>query len=442
MVYRAMDTRLNRLVALKVCQSEFVSRFEREARAIAALNHPNICQIYDVGPSCIVMEWVDGAPLAPIVVAGQEKMALDDVLRLANEIVSAIAVAHAKGIIHRDLKPGNILISKQGSAKLLDFGIARQLQRDGEANLATLTGERLLIGTPAYMAPEQAECKSVDERSDIFSFGAVFYEMLSGKRAFPGTSTVSILAAILHRSPDPLDAPPVLAGIVARCLAKAPEDRYQSANELLEALQEAEANERGVIAHSTVRATSRIRKSWPLVPSIGLLLAIAVGVGLWTRESAHRDSNSIAVLPFDMQSKDPDAEYISDGIAGSINNSLTKLSVLQVIPNSVTQNYRGRAADFQQIGKVLNVATVLSGKVVQHGDDLLISIELDDVHTGKQVWGQQYARKMSELLQVQNDISREVSQKLQAQLSVADRQKMTLGSTTNPDASLRPETPH
>jgi serine/threonine-protein kinase len=167
---------------------------------------------------------------------------------------------------------------------------------------------------------------------------------------------------------------------------------------------------------------------------MGLLLAIAVGVGLWTRESAHRDSNSIAMLPFDMQSKDPDAGYISDGIAGSINNSLTKLSVLHIIPNSVTQNYRGRAADFQQIGKALNVATVLSGKVVQHGDDLLISIELDDVHTGKQVWVQQYVRKVSEPLEVQNDIAREVSPKLQAQLSLADRQKMTLGSTTNPDA--------
>jgi len=235
-----------------------------------------------------------------------------------------------------------------------------------------------------------------------------------------------VLGAILHRPPDRLDAPPPLAGIVAKCLAKAPGERYQSANELLAALQQARLNG---------RAVSRWTTGWAGLPiACGLVLAAAVGVGQWMHRHGSQSMNSIAVIPLDMQSKDPDADYISDGIAGSINNSLTKLSTLKVIPNSVTVQYKGHAADFQQIGKALGVDTVLSGRVVQHGDDLLISIELDDVRSGKQVWGQQYARKVADMLQVQNDIAKEVSQKLRSQLSEADRQRLALGSTTNPEA--------
>jgi TolB-like protein len=282
--------------------------------------------------------------------------------------------------------------------------------------------------TPAYMSPEQAECKDADQRSDIFSFGAVLYEILSGRKAFPGTSAASVLGAILHRPPDPLDAPPELAAIVSRCLAKDPHDRYQTANDLLAALHEADLKE---------KATGQgWQKRWGLGLSIasGLLLAGTLGVGLWRNAHAAHSMNSIAVLPLDMESKDADADYISDGIAGSLNNSLTKLAVLKVVPNSVTQQYKGKAANFQQIGKTLGVDAVVSGNVVQHGDDLLIHIELDDVQSGKQIWGQQYARKVTDLLEVQNDLAREVSQKMRLQLSEADRQKLTLGSTTNPDA--------
>lgn len=414
-VYRATDTRLQRTVALKICQSGFTHRFEREARAIAALNHPHICQIYDVGPSYIVMEWVDGAPIL-----SSGWMTLGDALRNATEIASAMAAAHAKGIIHRDLKPANILLTSGGTVKLVDFGIARQVQHNGGIGLATMTVGRVPIGTPAYMSPEQAECGSVDERSDIFSFGAVFYEMLSGRRAFPGNSTASILGAILHLDPDPLDAPPSLSAIVFALPGKSADGAIPKCA--------------GAVASAPAGGHDRGPRMVQAAIAFGLVLLVAVAAGLWLRAHLSRDSNSIAVLPFDIQSKDTDAAYISDGIAESVNNGLNRLSVLRVIPFSLTSNYKGRQADFQQIGRTLDVATVLSGRVLQRGDDLLINIELDDVRTGKQVWGQQYTRKVTELLEVQNAISREVSQKLRAQLSEADRQKMTIGSTTNPEA--------
>jgi TolB-like protein len=334
---------------------------------------------------------------------------------------------------------------KTRTAKLLDFGIAKQLQREGDptlTTLTTLTGKSILIGTPAYMAPEQAECKAVDERSDIFSFGAVLCEMLCSRRAFPGTSAASILGAILHRPPDPLNTPPALNAIVSRCLEKDPERRYQSAEKLLTALEQATVSEKASDSQATHQAaletSTRLRPRRRLYATMAaaaaLLLAAALGLDYWLHEHRSESSNSIAVLPLDMQSKEADAGYISDGIASSVNNRLAKLSVFRVIPNSVTQNYKGKTAKFQQIGKTLGVSTVLSGRVVQHGDNIFISIELNDVRDGKQIWGQQYSRKICDLLQLQNDIAREVSQRLRTQLSEADRQKMTFGSTTNPDA--------
>jgi serine/threonine-protein kinase len=422
-VYRATDTRLNRVVAIKVSAAQFTERFEREARTLASLNHPNICQIYDIGPNYLVMEYVAGSP---VVSRGQEPIPPAKALHLATQIALAIEAAHAEGILHRDLKPANILVTAGGVVKLLDFGLAkRKLGSDLPENGAT-TMRGTIMGTPAYMSPEQAEGRTADARSDIFSFGTILYEMLAGCRAFAGASAASILGAILHKDPAPLSAPAALTAIVFKCLSKSPEDRFQSASDLLTALERASTG-------STV--VHRLKRHRLALGIAGVLLvAAAVSFGVYRKVSKTGSIDSIAVLPLDMESKDADADYISDGIAGSLNNSLTKLAVLKVVPNSVTQQYKGKAADFQQIGKTLGVDAVVSGNVVQHGEDLLIHIELDDVHSGKQIWGQQYARKVTDLLQVQNDLAREVTQKLRLQLSEADRQKLTQGSTTNPDA--------
>jgi serine/threonine protein kinase len=229
-VWKARDTRLDRVVAVKRLKGEYSARFEHEARAIAALNHPHICQIHDVGPDYLVLEYVEGEPLCG-------PLSPQETVRLAIQIASALEEAHARGILHRDLKPGNILVTAKGTAKLLDFGLAK-LMTHSEAEV-TKTLEGTVMGTAAYLAPEQAEAKPVDARSDIFSFGAVLYELLSGRRAFHGANTIATIAAILHKEPAPLEAPATLQQIVIRCLAKSPGQRYQTMAELRETLERA-----------------------------------------------------------------------------------------------------------------------------------------------------------------------------------------------------------
>jgi len=212
---------LDRFVAIKVSAAQFSERFEREAKAIAALSHPNICQIYDIGPNYLVMEYIDGLP----VVSGQQPpLPPAKALLLAMQIAAALEAAHAKGIVHRDLKPANILATTGGVVKLLDFGLAKRSpvrdEADNEKQTISMTKAGMIIGSPAYMSPEQAEGKPADARSDIFSFGTVLYEMLAGRRAFPGRTTASTLGAIIHKNPDPLNVPPGLNAIVFKCLSK------------------------------------------------------------------------------------------------------------------------------------------------------------------------------------------------------------------------------
>jgi len=426
-VYRAHDARLNRDVAIKVSGAQFSERFEREAKAIAALNHPNICQIYDVGPNYLVMEYVDGAPI----VSREQSRALPPVeaVRLATQIAGALEAAHAKGIIHRDLKPANILVTTAGVVKLLDFGLAKQSGgvTEEETQSIGITQIGTIMGTPGYMSPEQAEGRPADARSDIFSFGTVLYEMLAGRRAFSGGSAAATMGAIAHKIPDPLDAPPALEAIVLKCLSKSPEGRFQTASDLRQALEAAST--------SGERSLSGIkRRKLAIAAAVGVLVIGSAGVAIYLKASTAGGIDSIAVLPLENRSNDADVDYISDGITESVNNSLARLPGLKVIPHSVALHYRGKAMDGQKIGGELRVQAVLTGRVAQRGDELTVNVELDDVRNGKQLWGEQYNRKLADLLLVQNDIAREVYQKLRSQLSEADRQKLTKGSTNNPEA--------
>src|SRR5580658_5134474 len=272
-VWKARDTRLNRIVAIKRLKGQHTARFEQEAHAIAALNHPNICQIYDIGPVYLVMEYVEGKPLSG-------PLRVEEALKLAVQIASAMEEAHSKGILHRDLKPANILVTVKGSVKLLDFGLAK-LTTESDSD-ATQTIEGTVLGTAAYMSPEQAQGKPVDERSDIFSFGAVLYELLSGQRPFTGGSTVEVLSAVLRDEPAPLNTPEAITAIVRRCLSKRAADRFASMAELKTALDQ-----------------------------------------IATKPSAQRQP-SIAVLPFANMSGDQENEYFSDGLAEEILNALTR----------------------------------------------------------------------------------------------------------------------
>jgi serine/threonine protein kinase/tetratricopeptide (TPR) repeat protein len=425
-VYRARDSRLDRDVAIKFSDAGFGARFEREARAIAALNHPNICQIYDVGPNYLVMECVEGAAI----VSPDQPRALPppEALQLATQIAAALEAAHAKGIVHRDLKPANILTSSSGVVKLLDFGLAKQADDSSPADetnaIGVITQVGAIMGTPAYMSPEQAEGKPADARSDIFSFGAVLHEMLSGHRAFSGSSAAAIIGAIVYKEPPPLTAPPALQAIVRKCLAKSPDARFQSATDLRLAL--AGASTRGI-------PRGRTRIAALLAAGIALLIGL-LGVGIYFMKSRTGYNDSIVVLPLQNRTNDPDADYISDGITESINNSLARLPNLKVIPHSAASRYKGKPVDVKKIGEELGVTTVLTGSVAQRGDNLRVNVELDDVLDGKQRWGEQYNRKLDDLLAVQSDIAREVSQRLGAHPTAETQQMMTKGSTGNPEA--------
>jgi len=431
-VYRARDARLNRFVAIKVSAAQFSGRFEREAKAIAALNHPNICQIFDIGPNYLVMEYVDGSPI----VSHEQPRALPprEALRLATQIAAALKAAHANGIIHRDLKPANILVTTGGVVKLLDFGLAKLIDGNDATTVDTLTigvtEVGTIMGTPAYMSPEQAEGKTADTRSDIFSFGTVLYEMLAGRRAFSGGSASATMGAIIHKNPDPLDAPPALKAIVLKCLLKSPDSRFQTATDLLYALENASTGGDPIVVHRKRRLTLAVA----IAGSLLVIGAAGLGLGTYLKGSRTGRIDSIAVLPLDIRSNDPDADYISDGITESINNSLARLPSLKVIPHSVALHYKGKTTDVQKVGEALGVQSILTGRVGQRGDDLTVEVELDDVRNGKQLWGQQYNRKVADLLAVQNDIAREVSQRLRSQLSAEDQQKLTKGSTDNPQA--------
>jgi len=375
-VYRARDPRLNRDVAIKVSDAEFSKRFEREAKSIAALNHPNICQVYDVGPNYLVMEFIEGAPL-------HGPLPLDEALRHAVQIADALSAAHAKGITHRDLKPANILVTAHG-IKLLDFGLAL-LSRDGDgrerATDATatigMTQAGTILGTAAYMSPEQAEAKPVDARSDIFSFGLVLYEMLSGRRAFTGDSASAIMAAILYKEPEPLQVPPALQSILMRCLRKSPADRFPSIVQVKEAL-----------------------------------LAITSGVGTPVERVP-----SIAVLPFANMSADKENEYFSDGLAEEILNLLAKIPSLKVIARTSSFAFRGKEQDITKIAEALRVRYILEGSVRRSGNRIRVTAQLIHADDGTHLWSERYDRDMTDVFAIQDEIGQAISEGLKLRLA-------------------------
>ena len=372
-VYRAHDARLGRDVAIKVLPKEFaadpdrVRRFEHEARAIAALNHPHICQIHDVGPGYLVLEYIEGDPLCgPLPPA--------EAVRLALQITDALRVAHQKGILHRDLKPANILVTSDGRAVVLDFGLAKVMTA---AQDVTLTTEGTVAGTAAYMSPEQAQGKGLDARSDVFSLGAVLYEMLSGTRAFGGDTAAEVLSGVLRDDPAPCMALLGLDPIVRRCLAKQPDQRFASMSDVKAALEQAVAG-----GSSSVRP-------------------------------------SIAVLPFENMSGDKENDYFSDGLAEEIINLLAKVPDLKVIARTSAFAFKGRHEDVRQIAAALGVSTVLEGSVRKAGDRIRVMAQLITAVDGSHLWSERYDRQLADVFAVQDEIAAAITGALRVTLSPA-----------------------
>ena len=490
-VYSAEDTRLGRRVALKLLPEDLakdeqrINRLQQEARTASNLNHPNILTIHEIGQvdsrHFIATEFIDGETLRNRL--NREQLELGTVLQIATDIASALAAAHAAGIIHRDIKPENVMIRRDRIVKVLDFGLAKLTQSnsipvDTEAATKVLvnTEPGVVMGTANYMSPEQARGVDVDARTDIWSLGAVLYEMVTGHVPFEGQTPSDVLSLILQKQPPPMtryasDVPEELERIVTKSLVKDRDDRYQTVKDLLIDLQrlkrklDLRAEMESTIAsqdpvdpsvtanqkHTTVaelpkqietpHATSSAEyivgevKRHKRAVLFGLAAIIIAALAIYIYNSrAPRQIHSLAVLPMVNGTGDPNSEYLSEGITESLIDSLSQLPNLSVKSLNSVLRYKGHDIDAQTVGRELGVEAVVTGRVMQRGDGLVVSVEMINVSDNNRLWGGRYARKLSDLVAVQNEISREILAKLRLRLSGEEEKRATNRYTENAEA--------
>ena len=501
-VYLAHDASLNRRIALKVLPAEVASdhdrmrRFRQEAISAASLNHPSIAHVYEIGEAnglnFIAMEYVEGATLRAKI--HQENEVLSKLLRVLQHVAEGLAKAHDAGIVHRDLKPDNVMITPEGHGKILDFGLVKLLEpapamgsiSSEEPTILQHSTPGVILGTAGYMSPEQAQgkTKEIDHRSDIFSFGCILFEAITGRRAFAGADTIDTLNKIIREPAPPIasfnpSAPADLQRIVRRCLAKDPEQRYQNIKDVAIELKEirrdlqetgeprsisnpqaqplsgvdtegsaaAAASATAALGSSpSTRASSaefivnemkRHKAATVIIAALAVLVVAAVAYGI--RSYLHAGNTevaieSIAVVPFVNQNKDANVDWISDGLTESIINKLTQLPQLRVIARSSVFRYKGRQDDPLAIGKELGVRAVLTGRIMKRDNTMLISAELIDVRDNKQLWGDQYERQLPDMLALQREIAQEIIINLRPTLSGVDRTRMQKQYTASAEA--------
>jgi serine/threonine protein kinase len=443
-------------VALKLLPAEFtkdadrVRRFEREARAASALNHPNILTIYEVGHAdgrhFIAAEFIEGPTLRQRLT--QARLPLNETLEIAVQVASALQAAHDAGITHRDIKPENIMLRPDGYVKVLDFGLAKLTEKNATAKkelagFSHATTPGMVLGTVSYMSPEQARGQRVDARSDIFSLGIVLYEMLTGHLPFTGPTLSDTLAAILQSEPPPLtryvtNVPTELEQSLTSTLSKDREARCPTIKRLLGELKQIKsrlefetelarvsqsgfANSEAVTLAMTQENLSRAAKSTRATATT-------------RRPRVRKTIDSLAILPLQNASADPNMEYLSDGITESIINSLAQLPRLRVVPGSTVFRYKGQQIDPQAVGLELGVRAVFSGRVQQLGETLIIKAELIDIAHESQLWGEQYRKRLTDIFALQEEISCEISEKLRLRLTGEEKKKLVKRYTENTEA--------
>jgi len=447
-VYRARDSRLSRDVAIKVLPERLshdtpsLARFERESKAVAALSHPNILVLFDVGThdglTYTVTELLEGQTL-------RERLDVSAIswrkaVEMGVAVAEGLSAAHSKGIVHRDLKPANIFLTSDGRVKILDFGLARwkpsvSAEEETVTFAATQTDAGTILGTLGYMSPEQVRGGTADARSDIFSLGCVLYEMLTGRRAFRGSSAGDIMAAILKEEPAPLtesgkQIPAELDRIIGRCLAKNAGERFHSAHDLAFALK------------STLTASTERQADAPARPAslrritilAMVLLVVLAGAFYYWQNRSGASIDSLAVLPFVNVGADPNTEYLSDGITESLIDSLSQVPNLKVMSRNSAFRYKGKDTDARTAGREMGVRAVLTGRITQRGDNLSVSTELVNVDDNSALWGEQYNRKLADVLAVQQEIAQQISDKLKLRLSSEQKTQLAKHQTANPEA--------